>query len=198
MAFETAALMKLAGAVPQPLIGSWITAGVGITTPSRQPLTLTLGNACSAGNDAAQLFGLGDPVLLIDPNGANGENCRISAVSGNTVTLGPQNDDQNWVTRYPHVAGAFATGTFISLGIDVNNVYVQTEDGNTGAWFYIGSQYNFTAAFGRISKLAKVVAGVQPYSYSASENFFGAPFRASELWVLGTAGDQWTPTLGVL
>jgi len=190
--------MKLAGATPQPLLGSWIASGAGITAPSKQPLVLTLGTACASGNDATQLFGYGDPVLLIDPNGANGENCRIQSVSSNTVTLGPQNDDQNWVTRNPHVAGAFGTGTFIMLAIDVNNIYLQTEDANAGAWFYIGNQYNFTAAFKRISKLAKVASGVQPYSYSASENFFGAPFRTSELWVLGTSGDQWTPTLGVL
>lgn len=197
MAFRTAALMKLAGVVPQPYIGSWITAGA-VTAPSKVPLSITLGTACSTGNDATQLFLPGDPVLLIDPAGTNGENCRIQSISANTVTLGPQNDDQNWVIRNPHVAGAFGTGTFIALAIDVNNIYFQTEDGNTGNWFYLGNQFNFTAAFKRINKLAKVTALTQPYSYSASENYFGNPFRTSELWVLGTAGDQWTPNLGVV
>ena len=201
MAFRAGAVAKVQSTtVAQPLIGSWITAGIG--APSRVPLTITLGTATDNNTDALDFFQVGDPVLLINPNGANAETCRIQSIAsgaGNTVTLGPQNDNGNNVTRYSHVSGVFGTGTFIALATDNQNFYVQYEDGATGAWLYLGNQYNMTAIFHRFTKLAKVPAGVQPYSYSASENFFGAPFRMSEIWVLGTSvGDLFNVSLGVL
>ena len=202
MSFRTGAVTKVAStSVPQPFWGSWITAvTVGsLAGANTRPITLTLGTACNAGNDATQLFIPGDPVWLIDPNGTNGEACLISGISGNNITLGPQNDDKNYVTRNPHVAGAYGTGTFILLNIDVNNFFIQFEDGATGQWLYLGNQYNFTAAFKRIVKLSKVALNSQPFNFNATENFYGSPFRVSELWILGTnTSDTYSVSLGIL
>ena len=50
MPFRSFGVFKLqSSTVPQPLVGSWITAGIG--GPSNAPLTLTLGTAMNAGND---------------------------------------------------------------------------------------------------------------------------------------------------
>ena len=202
MAFRTGAVMKVQStSVPQPFWGSWISAVVtgSLAGSNTSPVTLTLGTACNAGNDASQLFIPGDPVWLIDPTGVNGEACRISGISGNNITLGPQNDNGNFVTRNPHVAGAYGTGTFILLGIDVNNLFIQFEDGSTGQWLYLGNQYNFTAAFKRIVKLSKVTTNTMPFNFNATENFFGSPIRISELWALGTSvGDLYNISLGIL
>jgi hypothetical protein len=202
MAFRTGGTMKVQSTtVPQPFWGSWISAVVvgSLTGPNTSPLTLTLGTACNAGNDATQLFGPGDPVWLIDPNGGNAEACRIQSVNANNVVLGPQNDAGNFVTRLPHVAGAYGTGSFIILNSDVNNFFLQFEDGATGQWLYLGNAINMTAVFRRIVKLSKVAANSQPFNFNASENFFGSPFRISELWILGTTvGDLYNASLGVL
>jgi hypothetical protein len=203
MAFRTGALTSVQSTtVAQPFWGSWITAVVSGTLASAttSPITLTLGTATTSGNDATNLFQPGDPVWLIDPTtGFHAEACRIQSIATNNVTLGPQNDSGNYVTRFPHVAGVYGTGTFILLNSDINNFFFQYEDGGTGPFIYLGNRYNFSPTSGRITKLAKVAALSQPFYFNATENFFGSPFRVSELWILGSnVGDTYTPSLGVL
>lgn len=179
---------------PQPLIGSWVTAGAGFNAPSGVPLTLTLGTALTSGNDAS-IFAPGDEAYLIDPNGAHGEPVRIQSVSGNTVTLGNQTDmstqGQNPVTRFAHAAGAIGTGTFITPHQMANNFLVMLEDGGTGTFLYIGCKYNMTATAYRVFKLAKTSSGTQPQWYSSAMFSPGNPFQPSEWWAYGTAGDAW-------
>jgi len=208
MAFRTTALLQVqSNTKPQPLIGSWITAGIG--GPASQPITVTLGSAAvgsSVAYDAEALFRSGDPVWLLNPDGTGGEPAQISALpGGNRVTLGQQQGSpqgvNNPVTLNSHVSGAFGVGTFILLHQLVNNFFVQAEDGNAGTFLYIGDAYNFTATWRRIAKLAKVGTGQQPYSYNAAEYSALNPFLTSELWILGGTGvnaDGYTPTACVI
>lgn len=202
MAFRTLPQMKLQSTtVAQPLAGSWISAGIG--GPSNVPLTLTLGTASSATgyNDANAIFAAGDPVFLINPDGSGGENARIQSVSGNTVTLGCQNDSgggfANPVTRNTHISGAYGTGTFIALAWDVNNIFVQFETVTASHLMYLGAQYNMSSTFKRIAILAATSA--VPYaSYTATETSAGNPFRTSELWALGSnTGDIYNVSFGI-
>lgn len=192
---------------PQPLVGSWISAGIG--APTQDPIVLTLGtiSGASATSDAQVLFQPGDYVWLIDPSGANGEPAIISSVNvaANQVTLGPQTTGgiagNNPVTTKSHISGAFGTGTFIALALDVNNTLVQMEDGASGTWTYIGVSYAMTATYRRIFKLPKVGSSSNPFFWDASESFGGNPFRLSELWILGGSGnssDGYTPSFCVL
>lgn len=185
--------------VAQPLIGSWITAGIG--GPSNQPLTLTLGSACAgSGFSDSQVFIPGSQALLIDPNGSNAEIVTVqSIVAGanvNQIVLGPRTGGglssgyDNPVTLNKHVSGGFGTGTFILLHVEFNSVYVQPEDGNSGTYLYIGNQFNMTPTYKRIVKLAKVTSGSQPNDWSNTENSPGNPFISSELWVLGGSGNS--------
>lgn len=195
MAFRTFVNFKaLSTTVPQPLIGSYITAGIG--APSNVPITLTLGAVSSAGNDATNIFVKGEYAWLINPDGTGGEKAWISGVSGNTVTLGSQtqyaigDSGLSPVTQRTHVSGAFGTGTFIALYYDFNNLFVEFEDGGTGTFLYLGNAYNMTAAYRRIAKLAKTSSGAMPSSYSVTQTSPGNPFQTSELWVLGTAAND--------
>lgn len=175
--------------VPQPLVGSWVTAG--LSKPAQNPLVLTLGTATASGNDAANIFRAGDQAWLINADGTNAEPVNIGAVLNNTVILEPQNVGAvvggiNPVTVYQHASGAIGTGTFIALQLSFNNMYITYEDGATGQWLYLGNKWNMTATANRIAKLAKVAANTMPYSYSATETSPGNPFSLSELWTLGT------------
>lgn len=204
MAFRTVALMHIQStSVAQPLIGSFITAG--LSGPVSQPVNVTLGTMVGSDSvpyDAEAIFRVGDPVWLVDPDGSDGEPARISGLpGGNQVTLGPQQGSPrgvvNPVTLNTHASGAFGTGTFILLHQMVNNIFVQLEDGTSGTWAYIGDAWNFTATYRRIAKLAKVASAAMPYNYNASETTGGNPFLTSELWILGGAGnssDGYTPT----
>lgn len=192
--------------VAQPLVGSWITAGIG--APSDVPLTLTLGTASqgSGPNDAEAIFSQGDPVWLLDPGTLIGEPAIITSVNtSNQVVLGPQNASpgghNNPVTRLSHVSGAFGTGTWILLKQMVNNLFVQLEDGTGSTYVYIGNSPAMTATYRRVVKLAKVSSGQNPYNWSATENFGGNPFDISELWILGGANnslDGYTPSFCVV
>jgi hypothetical protein len=206
MAFRSVGLMRIRSTtIAQPLIGSWITAGIG--GPTNIPTTVTLGDAAAASGftDAQLIFRTGDPVWLIDPNGKNAEPAVISSVANavtNQITLGVQQSSgagkDNPVTINPHVSGILGTGTFILLKANVNNVYVQMEDNTGGTFSYIGDYFGMTASYRRIVKLAKVNTGVQPQSWSATESFGGNPFDSSELWILGGSGnsnDGYTPSL---
>lgn len=181
---------------PQPLLGSWITAGAGITAPAGAPITLTLGTASVSGNDAANIFTNGEPALLLDPNGKNMETVLIQSVLNNTVTLGRSTDmsaagGNNPVTRYAHVAGAIGTGTWIMPKQMANNFLVTFEDGGSGTFMYIGCSWAMTATAFRVFKLAKTSSGVQPQYYSSAMFTGGNPMDMSEIFVYGTAADAW-------
>jgi hypothetical protein len=189
---------------PQPLFGSWVTAGAGFTVPAGMPLVLTLGTALTAGNDAS-MFVIGEPVWLIDPPASTphyAETARISAISGNTVTLGNQTDmsaqgGPNPVTRYPHYVGALGTGTFIMPKQMANSYTVDFEDGGTGTFLYVGNSPLMTASAYRIAKLAKTTAGTQPQLYSPTMYGPGNPFDIAELWAFGTAADIYNLTVEI-
>src|SRR5579864_1475270 len=133
MAFRTFAVFSIQTTnTPQPLCGSWVTAG--LAGPSNAPITLTLGAATTSGNDATNIFAVGSHALLINPPGgalaANAEDVYISAVLNNTVTLGPKASlgtgpgGMSPVTELAHVSGAFNTGSFIIPNFHANNLFV--------------------------------------------------------------------------
>lgn len=185
---------------PQPLFGSWVTAGAGFTEPAGVPLTLTLGTALTSGNDAS-MFQKGEPAWLINADGSGAEPVRIQSISGNTVTLGNQTDStilgDNPVTRYAHFVGALGTGTFIMPKLECNNFLVDYEDGGTGSFIYIGCQYNMTATAYRIYKLPKSTTGNQPFFYSSAMYSPGNPVSIYQLFVYGTATDSYSLSIEV-
>ncbi len=203
MPIRTFAYFKIQStATPQPLCGSWITAGLTAPVPGNHPTTITLGTALESGNDASTIFKAGEYALIIDPNGANQETVLIQSVLNNTLTLGYLNQTSA-VTVNPHVSGAFGTGSFIIPNSAVNNIYIQTLDGNS-AEIDVGTAYNMTppggtpSGFRMISKLTKVAAGTQPIDWSAAIAFGGDAFNTSEIWVVGTANDQYLASFGIL
>lgn len=197
--------------VAQPLVGSWVTAG--LSNPSDSALTLTLGTASASGNDATNIFGGASyamsirQAVLVDPAGGNREVVNISAVSGNTITLGVQTTHElqsgrtrdNPVTRFSHVSGAFGTGTFIIPFLEVNNILVFFEDGATGQWLYLGNSLAMTALSHSFAKIAKVASGVQPISYTMTNNSPSNSFDTDEFMVLGTTvGDTYRAAFSIV
>ena len=184
--------------VAQPMIGSFITAGIG--APSDQLLTLTLGNLCAgSGFSDSQLFIPGSEALLIDPGGLRAETVRVkSIVTGanvNQIVLGPKTNVRadgraNPVTELTHVSGAFNTGTWILLHVQFNSIFLQPEDGGAGAFMYFGSAINMTPTYKRAVKLASASSGSQPNAFSSTQSSPGDPFISSEWWVLGGSGNS--------
>jgi len=206
MAFRVSPLLKVASSTqPQPAFGSWVTAvspATGFAQPAGAPLVLTLGTAAAAGNDASQMFSAGEPAWLVDPNGTYGEEVRIAAVLNNTVTLGPKtnvlaNGLQNQFTEYSHAVGAIGTGSYLIPKQMLNNMLIVYEDGSAGPWLYIGKSPLFTTGFMRIFKLPNVSSGTFPTYYNAAMFSAGNPFDISEIFIRGTANDEWTTSLNI-
>jgi hypothetical protein len=184
--------------VAQPMIGSFITAGIG--APAGQLLTLTLGNLCAgSGVSDSQLFIPGQEALLIDPGGINAETVRVkSIVAGanvNQIVIGPKTNVMasgraNPVTENPHVSGVFGTGTWILLHVQFNSIFLQPEDGGAGAFLYFGNSIFMTPTYKRAVKLASVASGSQPNSFSSTQSSPGDPFTSSEWWALGGSGNS--------
>jgi len=196
MAYRTFPLLHIQStSVAQPLVGSWITAGIG--APAGSPITLTLGTVCAgSGYNDSNLFAPGDQAFLIDPNGTNYEVVSVLSIGGiaNTIIIGPQQGSPggvpNPVTLNKHVSGAYGTGTFIGLALDINNAFVQPEDGNAGTFVYIGNAYNMTATYHRVAKMPKVPSTQNPYYWNSSLTTGVNPVHTSELWILGGSGNS--------
>ena len=207
MAFRPSPLLTLRSAGVQPAFGSWVTAvspTPGFAQAAYAPLTLTLGNAASSGNDASQMFKAGEDAWLINVDGSGAEQVRIAKVTNNTVILGPKTGISttgrtNPFTEFAHAAGAIGTGTFILPKQMTNNVLVTYQDGSAGPWLYIGSSPLFTVApnYLVIYKIAFAIAGTQPPYWNAGLFSPGNPIDSSELFVLGTTGDQYFTTLAI-
>jgi hypothetical protein len=204
VAFLTFAALTIQSAtVPQPLTGSWISAG--LSAPTDVPITITLGTASVTGSDASNLFRAGQEAWLINVDGSGAESVIVGAVSANTLTLNPKHLSTrdaaiSPVTQYPHASGAFGTGTFIAPHLQVNSAFVQGIGGAGGAYLYIGNAYNMTANYRLIAAISKVASGVQPYFWNSTESSPGNPFISSELWILGGAGlttDSYSPSFNV-
>jgi hypothetical protein len=212
MAYRTAGTfaIKTSNTV-QPLFGSWVTgvspAG-GFTGPSMAPLTLTLGTAQNAGNDAAQIFLPGEPAWLVDPSvskfgGVHGEEVRIASISANTLVLGPKTLTNSrgqtaLFTENAHATGALGTGSYLIPKQMVNNFLVQYEDGGTGPFLYLGNTMLMTGVLYRFYKLATAGTNTQPGCYDASMTSPGNPYDLSELWVYcANATDKYNVSLNI-
>ena len=184
--------------VAQPMVGSFITAGIGAAAD--RPITLTLGNLCAgSGFSDSQVFIPGGEALLIDPGSLNVETVKVqSIVAGanvNQIVLGPKTNVMaggrtNPVTELAHVSGAIGTGTWILLHVQFNSIFLQPEDGGAGTFMYFGSSIFMTPTYKRAVKLASVSTGSQPNSFSSTQSSPGDPFISSEWWALGGAGNS--------
>jgi len=188
---------------PQPMFGSWVTAGPAafVAGPCGQPVVLTLGTALTSGNDAG-MFISGEPAWLLNPSNGVGETVRIASVLNNTVTLGNQTDmsasgGPNPVTRAGYPVGVLGTGAYLMPKQMMNNFLIDLEDGGTGTFLYLGVKYNMSATAYRIFKLAKTSTGVQPQYYASGLYSPGNPLDSSEIFVVGTAGDIYNVSMAI-
>lgn len=162
------------GGTPQPLVGTKTTGSTGPGSNVNLPVS------------DSSMFQKGDYAIL--DVGASEERCKVTAVpDGTHVTVDT-------------IALAHGSGVYIRLAIDVNSVYVQTKDGNTGTVF-LGTKSTMATSTGTfvIKELTKVTAGSQPTDYTSAD-LGGAynPANLGDFWVDGTTNDNYLPSLTVV
>jgi hypothetical protein len=183
-AFKSFAIQ--AGGTPQPLVGTHLTASVvpGPTDPQGES-SVTLPIADSS------MFSVGDRAYIVEVGLTLAEARMVLKVPNSTsiVVKGLKNQ---------HTGGAFGTGAFVALQINVNTVYVQTINGNA-AGLYIGLQGLVKATFAQVIALLQPIAAPgQPIEFSDAQNFGPDTSESSDYWVDGNTGDSYLPSFGLV
>ena len=101
----------------------------------------------------------------------------------------------NPVTRFAHVAGVVGTGTYILPKQMANNFLVTYEDGGTGLFMYVGCSPLMTATAFRIFKLPITTLNSNPFYYNSAMFSPGNPFDLAEIFMFGTTGDKYNPSI---
>jgi hypothetical protein len=176
-----------AGGTPQPLVGTTTTAAVG---PDLYPQGQVGSNAILVIPVVdGSMFYKGCWAIIGKPSSGE-ERLFVSGVNGNNVTV---------LIPYPGgITGTYITGTYFRLSILINSTYVQTISGNAGA-IYIGTMDNMvkaTYAF-VIAELFQVTSG-QPVEYRDGRSGLANVDDVGQLWVDGTTGDGYLPSVGVV
>jgi len=176
-----------AGGTPQPLVGTWITAGISPPTPDSAGNTLTN----IAVNDSSMFKDKhGDYAYIVSAALTLPERVLVQSVpDGTHITV---RNLQNTRT-----GGAFGAGDFVSLSLAVNSCYVQCTPANA-AILYIGSQGIVKATYVNvIAILQPSGAAIQPFEFSDTRYYGPNPSASSDFWIDGTTGDGYLPSFGI-
>jgi len=176
-----------AGGTPQPLVGTTTTAAVG-PVPYPQGQVGSLAILVIPGVDASMFYS-GCYAVIGKPSSGE-ERLYVPVVSGNNITV---------QIPYPGgITGTYGSGAYIRVGQMINSTYVQTIAGNAGT-IYIGTKDTLsktTLAF-VIAQLTAVTTG-QPIEYRDGRSGLQNADDLSQLWVDGTTGDGYLPSVGIV
>lgn len=168
--------------VSQPLIGTTLTAAI--------PAGLTgLQNFAVADSS---FFQPGDWMVIGSAAAGDEERLLVNSVPDAThIKLQKREDSAPFL--------AHANGAPVRLSILVNNVYVQSKDGNVAPLF-VGIQGVLTDGTKMIAKIQNVAAGQQPTDFkdAFTSDSGPNPIDIGEIWIAGTVNDQYLPSLGVV
>lgn len=176
-----------AGGGPFPCFGTALTAAT-VPNPTPQndiypsgqlPMTVTV-------SDTSMFKRPGLRALLVKANGTLSIPCDVSSInSATSITV-----------RFQYAgipSPQFAIGDFLVLNETVQSITVQGFAGSTGD-YYFGVGPTFTQTNGRIWHSVKTPVATDDPFMNTSLIFGGFSINTSELWVLGTAGDQFCPS----
>lgn len=173
----------VAGGTPQPLVGTTLTAAVN--APTGAGSTLALADILTVLTVADTSMFLNGDYAMLDSTGANEERVQVFQVlTGNTMSV------KGMLKNH-------ANGAYVRLAALANSTYVQGLDANAGA-LYIGTSSALVKATGVfvIAKLQTVAAGVQPIEFSSTRSGLANCDDLGQLWIDGTTGDKYLPSIG--
>jgi hypothetical protein len=176
-----------AGGTPQPLVGTTTTTAVG---PVAYPQgTVGSGAILVIPVVDGSMFYKGCWGILGKPSTGE-ERLFVSGVSGNNVTV---------QIPYPGgITGTYLSGAYFRLSILINSTYIQTTSGNAGA-IYVGTMDNMVkATYAFVIAVLYQVASGQPIEYRDGRSGLQNADDVGQLWVDGTTGDGYLPSVGVV
>lgn len=164
-----------AGGTPQPLIGTTLGAA---TVVSSTPVNVLVGDS--------SMFKSGDWAWFGTIAGSDEERQLVISVPDGTHI------------KVQKLDVAHLNGAVVRLGNLANSFYVQCKKGNAGSIF-VGTQgMNKTGLVKVIAELLPFAAGVQPIDLGDTRSFGGNATSVGDLWVDGTTGDGYSPSVGIV
>jgi hypothetical protein len=175
----------VAGGTPQPLVGTKLTAAVAPAPATGFQPAGSPDTPVSIPVSDSSMFLNGDRVILDVPSSGVEENVKVFSVPDSTHI------------QVSGIAHVHASGTYVRLAVLINSVYVQALDGNAGA-LYIGTQATMVKATGVfvIKKFQLVAASVEPNEFSSTRSGLANADDLGSLWIDGTTGDSYLPSIG--
>lgn len=177
----------VAGGTPQPLVGTKLTAAVSPAPATGSQPAGSPDTPVSLPVADSSMFLNGDRVILDIPSSGVEENVKVFSVPDATHI------------KVSGIQFVHSSGIYVRLAVLINSVYVQALDGNAGA-LYIGTAATMVKATG-VSVLAKtqlVASGVQPTEFSSTRSGLANADDLGNLWIDGTTGDSYLPSIGQL
>jgi hypothetical protein len=169
------------GGTPQPLVGTTLTAAVAppINVPDPTVALTTLPVADSS------MFLNGDWMMLDATGLAAEERVLVFRVLSSTSI------------QVKGMLSSHASGAWVRLATLMNSLYVQSLDGNSGA-LYVGTSSAMVKATGvwTIAKMVAVASGTQPVELDSTRSGLANPDDLGQLWIDGTTGDKYLPSIG--
>ena len=175
MAFRTFKYFSIAaGGTVQALVGTASTAAVAAGSNVSIPVS------------DSSMFLKGDYAAV--DTGANQERPRVTSVPDGTHVV------------VDNLSAGHASGVSVRPSLMVNSVYVQSNDGNTGALF-VGNNPALVKAtgVGVLKKVLFVAANSIPPDFSTADlGGFSNPVDLADFWIDGTTSDKYLPSVTVV
>lgn len=165
--------------VAQPMYFTTLTAAVPASTQLEQMVKKVVVADTT-------LFQVGDWVLLIEVGGTNREKANITEILDAThMTLRG--------TLLAHAVGAW-----VAFDNSTNSPYVETKLGNA-AQMMLASDYdaNMTTGLHCVATLPAVATGFPSFVGTSRPGSFN-PEAGGNYWIIGTAGDSYLPSFGII
>lgn len=182
----------VAGGTPQPLIGTTLTAAVG---PVAKPgdfvgasgqFTLPIADS--------SIFLPGDWLVLGKPSTGEERFQVLSVPTTTSVVILIPTTTPNW-----GIKNTYASGSYVRLGSVTNSTYIQTTQANAGP-IYVGTKDTMvkaTQAF-CVALLYNQASPIQPIDFHDGRSGLANCETIGQIWVDGTTGDGYLPSMGVM
>lgn len=165
--------------VAQPMYFTTLTAAVAASTdPDTQVKKVVVADTT--------LFLVGDWVLLVEAGGTNKEKANIvEIVDATHMTL-------------RGTSLAHAVGAWVAFNSSTNSPYVETKLGNAASMM-LATDYdaNMTTGLRCVATMPAVATGT-PSSVSTARPGSFNPEGGGNYWIIGTAGDSYLPSFGMV
>lgn len=187
--------------VAQPAVGTTTTAAVPISAYPNQLIAVVDSSVFEQGQWGIIDVPIAAAGIPVAGAGVGEERFLVESIpDGTHIRISIKGDGGNQGFGPCGCQIAHVSGVYIRAARLIANVYIQSQDGNANPLFISETPLGTTAGVRVIAKLQNVPAGQQPTDFkdSFTSDSGPNPMDIGEFWVVGTVGDKYLPSYGVV